>query len=90
MWALVIEDVAKIIEAALLCTERRRRRFRRVLLQRAMHALVTTVLLRSACLNPFVNNPKLHPAEREFPATHTAEVAGLVRRDVGAGATREG
>jgi hypothetical protein len=45
-------------------------RFRRVLLQRAMHALVTTVLLRSACSNPFVNNPKLHPAEREFRKSH--------------------
>ena len=35
-----------------------------------MHALVTTVLLWSACLNPFVNNPKLHPAEREFRKSH--------------------
>src|SRR6185312_12067514 len=35
-----------------------------------MHALVTAVLLRSACLNPFVNNPKLHPAEREFRKSH--------------------
>src|SRR5580700_9697905 len=35
-----------------------------------MHALVTTVLLRSACLNPFVNNPKLHPAKREFRKSH--------------------
>ena len=70
MWALVIEDVAKSIEAALLCTKRRRWRFRRVLLQRAMHALVTTVLLRSACLNAFMHDPKLHPAEREFRKSH--------------------
>src|SRR5271170_5668869 len=35
-----------------------------------MHALVTTVLLRSPCLNPFVNNAKLHPAEREFRKSH--------------------
>ena len=70
MRALVIEHVAKVIEAALLCAKGCRRRFRRVLLQRAMHPLMATVLLRSACLNPFVNNPKLHPAERQFRKSH--------------------
>jgi len=35
-----------------------------------MHALVAAVLLRSACLNPFVNNPQLHPTEREFRKSH--------------------
>jgi hypothetical protein len=43
MRALVVEYVAKVIEAALLCAKRCRRRFRRVLLQRAMHPLVATV-----------------------------------------------
>ncbi len=66
MRALVVEDVTEVVEAALLRAKRCRRRFCRVLLQRAMHPLVTTVLLRSACLNPFVNNPQLHPAEREL------------------------
>jgi len=64
--ALVVEDVAKVVEAALLCAKRCRRRFRRVLLEGAMHPLVTTVLLRSACLNALVHDPKLHPSEREF------------------------
>ncbi len=63
MRALVIEHVAKVIEAALLCAKRCRRRFRRVLLQRAMHALMATVLLRSARLNALVHDPQLHPAE---------------------------
>ena len=49
-----------------------------------MHALVTTVLLRSACLNPFVNNPKLHPAECEFRKPHkpsARERSAVVRSD---------
>jgi hypothetical protein len=68
--ALVIEHVAKIIKAALLCTKRCGRRFRRVLLQRAMHPLVVTVLLRSAGLYPLMYDPELHPADREFGQPH--------------------
>ena len=64
--ALVVEDVAKVVEAALLCAKRCRRRFRRVLLEGAMHPLMATVLLRSACLNALMHDPELHPAEREF------------------------
>ena len=63
MRALVIEHVAKVIEAALLRAKGRRRRFRRVLLERAMHPLMATVLLRSACLNALMHDPELHPAE---------------------------
>jgi hypothetical protein len=63
MRALVIEHVAKVIEAALLCAKECRRRFRRLLLQRAMHPLMATVLLRSACLNALMHDPELHPAE---------------------------
>jgi hypothetical protein len=66
MRALVIEHVAKVIEAALLCAKGSRRRFRRVLLQSAMHPLMPTVLLRSACLNALMYDPELHPAEREL------------------------
>ena len=66
MRTLVVEDVAKVVEAALLRAKRCRRRFRRVLLQRAMHPLVTTVLLRSACLNALVHDPEFHPAEQEL------------------------
>src|ERR1700757_1436515 len=51
MRALIIKYVAKVIESALLCSKRCRRRSRRVLLQRAMHSLMPTVLLWSACLN---------------------------------------
>src|SRR6202012_2677314 len=63
MRALVIEHIAKVIEAALLCTKRCRRRFRRVLLQRAVHPLMATVLLRPTCLNALMNNPQFHPVE---------------------------
>ena len=66
MRALVIEHVAKVIEAALLCAKGCRRRFRRVLLQRAMHPLMATVLLRSACLNALMYDSELHPAQREL------------------------
>src|SRR5271169_1272810 len=66
MRALVVEHVAKVIEAALLCTKGCRRRFRRVLLQRAMHPLMAAVLLRSACLNALMHDPELHPTEREL------------------------
>ena len=65
MRALVIEHVAKAIEAALLCAKGCRRRLRRVLLQRPMHPLMATVLLGSACLNALMHDPELHPAERE-------------------------
>src|ERR1700678_2803832 len=65
MRALVVEHVAKVIEAALLCAKGCRRRFRRVLHQRAMHPLMATVLLRSACLNALMYDSELHPAERE-------------------------
>src|ERR1700733_820904 len=54
MRALVIEHIAKVIEAALLCTKGCRRRFRRVLLQRAVHPLMATV--RTHC--------QLHPHRR--------------------------
>ena len=63
MRALVIEHVAKVIEAALLCAKGCRRRFRRVLLQRAMHSLMAAVLLRSASLNALMHNSELHAAE---------------------------
>jgi hypothetical protein len=43
-----------------------RRRFRRVLLQRAMHPLMATVLLRSAWLNALMHDSELHPAEWEL------------------------
>jgi hypothetical protein len=49
-----------------------------------MHALVTTVPLRSACLNPFVNNPKLHPAEggfRKYHEPHAREWRAVVGPD---------
>src|SRR3984957_8137853 len=70
MRALVVEDVAKVVEAALLRAKRCGRRFRRVLLQRAMHPLVVTVLLRSAGLYPLMYDPELHPADREFGQPH--------------------
>ena len=63
MRALVVEHVAEVIEAALLCAKGCRRWFRRVLLQRAMHPLMSAVLLRSTCLNALVHDPELHPAE---------------------------
>ena len=66
MRVLVIEYVAEVIEAALLCAKGCRRRFRRVLLQRAMHPLMAPVLLRSACLNALMHDPELHPAAREL------------------------
>jgi hypothetical protein len=63
MRALVIEHVAKVIEAPLLCAKGCGRRFRRVRLQRAMHPLMATVLLWSACLNALMHDSELHPAE---------------------------
>jgi len=63
MRALVVEHVVKVIEPALLSAKGCRRRFRRVLLQRAMHPLMATVLLRPARLNALMHDPELHPAE---------------------------
>ena len=59
MGTLIVEHVTKTIEAALLCTKGCRRRLRRVLLERPMHPLVATVLLRSAGLYPLMHDPKL-------------------------------
>ncbi len=64
MRALVVEHVAKVVEAALLCAKGCRGRFRSVLLQCAMHPFMATVLLRSASLNALMHDPELHPAER--------------------------
>jgi hypothetical protein len=63
MGAFVIEDISKVIESALLCSKGWRRRLRRVFLQRPMHSLMATVLLRSACLNALMHDSELHPAE---------------------------
>jgi hypothetical protein len=64
MRALVIEHVAKVIEAALLCAKGCRGRFRRVFLQRAIHPLVAAILLRAACLDALVQIPSfIQPSE---------------------------
>src|ERR1700679_800750 len=59
---LIVEHVAKVIEAALLCAKGCCWRLRRVLLQRKMHPLMATILLRSACLSPLMYDPKYYPA----------------------------
>ncbi len=49
--ALFVELIAKVIEAPLLAAERGCRRPRGLLLERLVHALVSTVLLGMAGLN---------------------------------------
>ena len=63
MRALVVEPLTKVIESALLRANGCHGRFRRALLQRAMHPHMTTVLFRSACLNALMHDPELHPAD---------------------------
>lgn len=60
--SLIVEHVAKAIEAALLSTKRCRRRFCSVFLERAMHPLMATILLWPTCLYPLMYDPELHPA----------------------------
>jgi hypothetical protein len=72
MRALVIERVAKVIKAALLCAKRCRRQFRRVLLQRAMHPLMAIVLQTNqtaaghseVCLDNFI--PESYEQHSDF------------------------
>jgi hypothetical protein len=54
MRALVIEHVAKVIEAALLCAKGCRRRFRRVLLQCAMHPLMAFTVQREEAVSVLI------------------------------------
>jgi hypothetical protein len=58
MRALVVEHIAKAIEAALLCSKGCRGWFGRVLLQSAMHPLVAAVLLWPTRLNALMHDPE--------------------------------
>lgn len=64
MRTLVVEGCAETIELFLLCRSCSSWRLRRVLLQRAVHPFVTTVLLRLAWLDALMQVAELGPAER--------------------------
>jgi hypothetical protein len=66
MRALVVEHVAEVIEAALLCSKGCRGWFGRVLFQGVMHPLVAAILLGPTRLNALMHDPELHPSEREL------------------------
>ena len=61
MRTLVVEATEETVEAPLLCEERWRRRARGLALQRQVHALVATVLLRLARLDALVTDAELEP-----------------------------
>ncbi len=80
MGALVIVALAEGVEARLLGSRVRRRRCRRVLLQRPVHALVTAVLLRAARSDPLEPDAELQPVRRK-PA-QAARAGARKRRPV--------
>src|SRR5271156_6372169 len=64
MRALLVELLAESIKSLLLCSPVGRWRFRRLGLQRPMHALVTPILLRMTWLDPLRRDAQLHPVDR--------------------------
>jgi hypothetical protein len=80
--SFMVEDLSEAIELLLLQPEGQGWRLRRIFLQRAVHSLMTSVLLRSAWLDPFVHYAQLRPAERQFGQSEQA-VASERRAVVG-------
>src|SRR5207248_6393052 len=62
---IVVERRAETIEAPLLRNDRRRRRARGFTMQRQVHPLVASVLLRLARLDTLVTNGELEPPCRQ-------------------------
>ena len=65
MRTLVVEDATKLVEAALLTAEALGRWRRYLGLERAVHSLVATVLLRLTGLDALGPNAEAHPPHRE-------------------------
>jgi transposase len=63
---LLVELLPEVVELALLRPATARWRARRLGLERAVHALVTPVLLRLARLDELGQHPKAHPPGREL------------------------
>ena len=66
MRSLVVVAGDEGVKARLLLEDIRRGGFGRLCLQRAMHALVSPVLLRMAGLNPFDLNAEAEPPHGEL------------------------
>src|SRR5579862_7954288 len=66
MRSLVVEDLPKKIELLLLEPQRQSCRPSCLFLESSMHPFMTSVLLRTPRLNPFVNNSHLHPPSESF------------------------
>ena len=64
--ALVVEEVPKLIEAALLCAHVVGWRVGRMRFQCAVHALVTPVLFRMSRLDALRDNAEAHPPNAEL------------------------
>jgi hypothetical protein len=64
MRAFLVELLAESIKSLLLRSPVGRWRFRRLGLQRPMHALVTPILLRMTWLDPLRRDAQLHPVDR--------------------------
>src|SRR5258708_33954031 len=65
VWSIVVEVVAKAVEPGLLLGRRCRRRTGRLVLERAMHALMPSVLLRRARFDTLELDAALEPMVRE-------------------------
>ena len=66
MRSLVVEDLPKKIELLLLEPQRQSCRPSCLFLESSMHPFMTSVLLRTPRLSPFVNNSHLHPPKRKL------------------------
>src|SRR5436309_2700292 len=65
MRAILVVLLLEPIKALLLQAQALRRRSRRLCLQRPMHPFMPAVLLRLALLDALMDNPKLHPPNRQ-------------------------
>ena len=85
----MVEDLPKKIELLLLEPQPQSCRPSCLFLESSMHPFMTSVLLRTPRLNPFVNNSHLHPPKRKLRQAKQArpgEWRGMLRDHRGEGA----
>jgi hypothetical protein len=84
MRTFMIENTTKAIELLLLRCHRACWRLGCFLFQCAMHSFVSPILLRVSWLYALVNNPELHPSQRQLRQTQEADARerrSVVRAD---------
>src|ERR1043165_7087315 len=89
MWAFVVVALHKAIEPRLLLQEVSGRRLRRLFLQRQVHALVATILLRMAGADALDGDAQSQPPYRESAQAEVRAPAGERHAVVSANGQRQ-